>query len=512
MPGRSNILWTSLFALVLTLAGCSNRLLPGKDPSSKIFEPLHKYSSAALQKDFDLMRSMLEKFHPSIYWYTSKDSMDRIFDAYRSAIRDSMTQQQYGFRIIAPVLTSLRCGHTSFSYSKKYSKAMRGLVMPSFPMGVKVWGDSMIVTHTLRKTDSLIRRGAVIHSIDGFTIPELTSILFAHMPTDGYAESINYIRLSNAFPYYHRNIFGLKKTYSVDFTDSAGRRTVQLPLFDPGADSAKITDSRKMPRKKTTRQERLKNIRSLKTDNERKLAVMELNSFDGGNSLNSFFRRSFRELEEKNIDNLVIDIRNNGGGKVNHYTKLATYLRRTPFKVADSSYAVQRKFGEYGRYFSQRTLNSLALGLFTSRRPDGLYHFKYWEKHLYKPKKNNFFSGRVYVLIGGPTFSASTLFSHCLKGQDNVTFIGEETGGGHHGNNGLLIPNITLPHTGLRVRMPLFRLIQYKHPPKNGRGVLPDVYVPPTSRAVLSLTDLKMQKAFELIRTNQRTPDPDTTQ
>jgi hypothetical protein len=51
--------------------------------------------------------------------------------------------------------------------------------------------------------------------------------------------------------------------------------------------------------------------------------------------------------------------------------------------------------------------------------------------------------------------------------------------------------------------MPLFRLVQYNHPPKDGRGVMPDIYVPPTSKAVLSYTDLKMQKAFELINTEK---------
>ena len=107
------------------------------------------------------------------------------------------------------------------------------------------------------------------------------------------------------------------------------------------------------------------------------------------------------------------------------------------------------------------------------------------------------------MLIGGPTFSASTLFAQTMKGQENVMFIGEETSGGSHGNNGLMIPNITLPNTGVRVRMPLFRLIKYNHPPKNGRGIAPDVLVPPNSKAVVYSTDLKMEKAFEIIRSKK---------
>jgi hypothetical protein len=498
----------TLFILSCSLSllfSCANVLAPSKK-DLKYFTPLKKYAPQSLQRDFDLMRTMMEKFHPSLYWYTPKDSIDQIFDFYRAAIKDSMTEQQFGFRIIAPVTSSIRCGHTSFNYSKKYNKAMRGIRLPSFPLFLKVWGDSMVVTSNLNRKDSLIKRGTVINSIDGLGTKQITDIMFRYLPTDGYAENINYIRISNSFPSYHRNIFGLKKSYSVNFTDSTGQqRVANLPLFDPYADTLQKVkrDSKKVKVKKMSKQERLRNIRSLVIDSSTRSAVMSLNSFDGGNRLPQFFRSSFRKLREENIENLVIDIRSNGGGKVNHYTRLSQYLRKTPFKVADTAYAVTKKFGSYGKYFQSRFVNSLALGLFTARRHDSLYHFTFWEQHVYKPKKHDFYGGDIYVLIGGPTFSASTLFAQTMKGQENVMFIGEETSGGSHGNNGLMIPNITLPNTGVRVRMPLFRLIQYNHPPKNGRGIAPDVLVPPNSKAVVYSTDLKMEKAFEIIRSKK---------
>jgi C-terminal processing protease CtpA/Prc len=141
--------------------------------------------------------------------------------------------------------------------------------------------------------------------------------------------------------------------------------------------------------------------------------------------------------------------------------------------------------------------------LFTSRREDARHHFRYWENHVFKPLKKNHFNGNVYVIIGGPTFSASSLFCNTIQGQQNVTLVGEETGGGHYGNSGLLIPHVTLPNTGIRVRIPLFRVVQYNHGPKTGRGVMPDVYVPPTAYAVRRGIDLKMQKVNELIRLSE---------
>jgi C-terminal processing protease CtpA/Prc len=146
-----------------------------------------------------------------------------------------------------------------------------------------------------------------------------------------------------------------------------------------------------------------------------------------------------------------------------------------------------------------RTLNAMALGMFTAKRDDGNYHFRYWENDVVKPRKKDFFTGQVYVIISGPTFSASTLFAHTMKGQSNVILLGEETGGGAYGNNGLMIPNITLPNTSMRVRIPLFRLVQYQHGPKDGRGITPDIYVPPSRLAVLQSQDAKMKKLISLI-------------
>jgi C-terminal processing protease CtpA/Prc len=123
---------------------------------------------------------------------------------------------------------------------------------------------------------------------------------------------------------------------------------------------------------------------------------------------------------------------------------------------------------------------------------------------LYHPKSNFHFNGQVYVLTNGPTFSASTLFCSAVKGQQNVQLIGEETGGGWHGNSGIMIPDITLPITKLRVRLPLFKIVQYNHVPKNGRGVMPDIYIPPTVEGVRKNLDRKMQVVKEMIRNSNK--------
>jgi C-terminal processing protease CtpA/Prc len=139
----------------------------------------------------------------------------------------------------------------------------------------------------------------------------------------------------------------------------------------------------------------------------------------------------------------------------------------------------------------------------TSKYNDGKYHFGYFERHYFKPKKKNHFNGNVYVLTGGNSFSATTLFTQTVKQQNNVTIVGEETGGGAYGNSAWLIPDLILPQTGIRFRLPLFRLVIDKNIPKDGRGVQPEVSALPTTEAIRRGADYKMEKVMELIKTHQ---------
>ena len=138
--------------------------------------------------------------------------------------------------------------------------------------------------------------------------------------------------------------------------------------------------------------------------------------------------------------------------------------------------------------------------LLTKRRKDGYYHFGYFERHYFKPKKRNRFNGKVYILTGGNSFSATTLFVSAIIKQDNVMVVGEETGGGAYGNSAWLIPDVTLPETRIRFRLPLFRLVVDKNYPKTGKGVQPEVEAKPTVDAMRRSADFKLEKAMELIK------------
>lgn len=462
---------------------------------------LQQYEPSKLKADVDLLHRMVLKFHPGLNDYISTDSFNLVFSQYRDAITKPMNVQEFGFQIVAPIISSIRCGHTSFNYPRWYNHMMKDSIIPTFPLYLKIWGDTMIVTSNLNKKDSILKKGTQVYSINGLNASALTQKMFPYLSTDGFTTTFNYIRLSSAFPYYHRNILGLSSQYAIEYADSNAVEKVDISLYYPTKEKLQArTKSHVDSPIVVSSISRKESGRSIQFNENEQFALMTLNTFDVGYQLKSFFNNSFEQLKKKNIRNLIIDIRINGGGEVQNYAALCRYLVPFPFKVADTAVANLNRLGKYAQYFNFGWFYGSALKLLTSKGEDGLFHFRYIENHVYKPKKTNFFNGNVYILISGPSFSAASLFAHTLKGLPNVTLIGEETGGGDYGNNGLMIPDIRLPNTRLRVRMPLFRIVQFKPGIKNGRGVIPDVLVVPVANAVRNSRDLKLEKTIELIR------------
>ncbi|MEJ7672777.1 MAG: hypothetical protein WKF59_08695 [Chitinophagaceae bacterium] len=93
--------------------------------------------------------------------------MNYYFNEGYQNIADSMTELQFGWKILAPLVNKIHCGHTSFSMSKGWNKFIRNKRIPSFPLYLKIWKDTMVVTANLNRKDSIIKKGMLITSING---------------------------------------------------------------------------------------------------------------------------------------------------------------------------------------------------------------------------------------------------------------------------------------------------------------------------------------------------------
>lgn len=477
--------------------------------SKKTLHPNRKYPPEQLQKDYTLFRRILEESHPSLYWFTPKDSMDYYFDWGYRRIKDSMNERDFRM-VMSYVITKIRCGHTSVRPSKKYIRYLDTAKLKLFPLSLKIWRDTMVVTWNLNQRDSVLRRGTIITAIEDRSTAQLIDTLLNYVTGDGYATVGKYQSLSNRgnFATLYRNVFGLPDTLQIQYLDSSGElRNTFLQSYDPKDTIGKLRVNIREPGKRAIRQRELVASRNVQIDPSLGSAYMTVNTFSRGNRLKGFFKKSFRAIDRLKLQHLVIDVRANGGGDAGISTLLTQYLIDKKFKIADSLYTVKRS-SQYRSYIKWQRIYWLMTRFVTRKRADGKYHFGYFERHYFKPRKKHHFNGNIYLLTGGNSFSATTLVLKALQGQSNVKIIGEETGGGAYGNTAWMIPNVVLPETGVRFRLPKFRLVMDKNLVKEGRGVMPDIEVRATPELILRGVDPKIELVKNIIKKAQ----PATTQ
>ncbi|HXL58856.1 MAG TPA: S41 family peptidase [Chitinophagaceae bacterium] len=465
------------------------------------YNPQNKIAPEKLKKDFILLKKILEANHPSLYWYTPKDSINSYFNQTLQSINDSLTEIQFRNKV-AWFIAKIRCGHTTVRPSKAFVKYVSKHEFNRFPLLLKVWNDSLIVLGSLNRNDSALKRGSLVTSIDGHTSHELLDSIFQFISTDGYAANFKNQAISFNFPVYYSFAYPLKDSFFIRYTDSTGvQKETYVKLFKPSSDTAKF----KLPGIKTrppTHKEKklisLLNKRSITYDTVNRIAYMRIATFSDG-KLNSFFKQSFRELKNKNLHNLIIDLRENTGGSITTSINLARYIKDKPFRLADTVAAINRSL-TYGRYINLSLFYRVVMRFTTHKKTDGKFHFVALEKYAYKPLRNLHYNGNVYIVQGGYTFSAAAMFVLNVKGQQNVTVVGEETGGGDYGTSAVHLPSIILPNSKVQVVLPLYRIVDDSTKIKDGHGIQPDVFIPPSSTAIKQGIDIKLQTIKKLIQ------------
>jgi Peptidase family S41 len=467
-----------------------------------VYSPQKKIALQQLKEDVQVMEETLRNNHPSLTWYTTEDTINASFQRASNLLKDSMNEIEFR-NLLSETIFPIRCGHTSVRFSTNYYKYIRKHREAGFPLGLKIINDSsLVVTTNLFRKDSVIKTGTVIQSINGMSSKKIIDSMLPLISVDGYSKNFSYQNLSNSFSTYYNNRFGVQKNYTIEFLNPQGEIQKKiLNKFNPLKDTADrrpfVVDPLRITQQQISRHQlQLQRIRSFQIDSTNSYATLRLNSFGPG-LRRHYLRKTFRELKKKKIDQLVIDVRNNGGGIIKTSMFLTRLIKHKPFVFADSIYSTHRKIRSSVKVY-KKIIYNLGLLFLTKKVSDSQFHFRYFNTKTVKPAKNNF-NGQVYILTGGFSFSATTLFAAAVKGQENVSIVGEETGGGFYGNNGVFITEMVLPHSKLRVRVPLFRIVNNIHYPKNGRGVLPDIEVKPNAETIRLNKDPKMEKVIELI-------------
>lgn len=202
--------------------------------------------------------------------------------------------------------------------------------------------------------------------------------------------------------------------------------------------------------------------------------------------------------------NLIIDVRNNGGGDTKVLARILSYLLDEPSK-ARGGYAQVLKRGRFESM--KRSLNrSPEDFMFEEYAPekgiDGFVLRNDETQNIILPDSAVNYKGRIYVLADENSVSAAAMLPAAVMRNHRGAIVGRETRTAYHYMTAYKFAEIQLPNSMFTFYMPLVRLVfdttECDRIPY-GRGVLPDYEVPLTSDEIFGEKDVILERALELI-------------
>ena len=419
-----------------------------------------KISPDLLRNDFLFLRDTLQKIHPGIYRYISKATFNQITDSCYDSIRDSMTTTDF-FTLTSFVIASIGDGHTNCKLSSDATKEI--ISTTKFFPAMVVFIHNKAFIYCCRQDSTL--NASELLSINNQPTDKIVQKLFNYIPSDAFIQSHKNWELNDNFPLLYNALYGETNNYKITCKTRKGE--IKTAVLQADAIKNFICPS---PFSRPDKYLKL-------TYTSNNVAVLSIKTFfDGylnqtGENFKAFLDSAFTDIRNKKITKLIIDIRGNQGGNDGNGELLYSYLTSKPFRY----------------YLSQETVTTK----FSSNNHPNLA--------LQQPQKNNY-SGKVFVLIDGRSFSASAEFSSIVKTNDRGKFIGEECGGGYYGNTSGDEDLVTLPATKITVRIPRVKYSMAVNSIGNNiYSIQPDFSVYQTIADFINRDDNQLNYAIKLV-------------
>lgn len=485
-----------LFFILIILSGCTSVRRYNQHIDEEI-------AVKDLKKDVDFVYKKLKRYHAKIDLYEPKESIDYKFDSLKNTIHQPLKPNEFYLKLF-PIFRSLKHGHTDIyplykqltkKELKKYKESKSVFSNYSFFME----NDSIFLLKDFSKTNP-INSGSVLLYVDDISVQELIKKYKPSIYGDGNNTTFSNNLFNRTFLNYITLEQGIKD--SVELTFLMGDNILTKKIFRefPKTKKEEVkkvksadTISRIVKRQLKLKQKKYGYSKSTKRysknlsfpTNDSTIAVLKVTDFRKG-KIRKLYKEVFTDIKNHKVKNLILDIRNNGGG----YVKDAHYLYA--YLVNDSDKFLGKKIVANKTSFGKSMYNLFPVVSYpflwigsgysyfsTSKNENNEYEL-HMPFSFVKIDRDLVYNGNLYVIINGGSYSASTLISANLHQKNRAYFVGEETGGDYNGTVAGLMPKFTLPNSKLKISVGTVYLSPIEQRAEVGHGVYPDKVIVPT--------------------------------
>lgn len=428
-----------------------------KHPEKKPLTPAEKfnkiYTAEAYKADLDQLSKSIVKIHPNVFKFISQKNFTDIVEKCKSQIMENTKFGEFSY-LCNKIIASINCAHTGmgglYPENEMLPQALK------FPIQTRWIRSQLYVIDPMNNSDELKPKDEIL-AINGVPVATLIDDIYQHVVAQGMVKTTKnhtFNTLSSSLIPYS---LGLPEEYSLTL------KGAQKPIVLRKSEKAIGTywDYLQYCEKQLC----------FEFLEDKKAALLTITSFNyySWNNLQEFvdfIDQSFREINEKGVQNLIIDVRYNSGGSQSSAIHLLKYLVHKPF-----TYYSKADFpGKMGKI-------------------EG-------EKVIFPNDKG--YNGKVLFLIDGIGNSTTGHFMSLVKVLKLGTIIGEELGSNQFcsaGSNSCRLKNTKLnyyvannTHISTAITLP------------DEKGILPDHFVSQNIDDVINRKDVVKEFALGLLK------------
>jgi hypothetical protein len=443
------------------------------------------YTRAELTTDINFLQTQLFEKHSGLDTYASLEEINITLNQMKATLPDSMSAIQF-YGHISPILSTIKDGHTMLLPPSVYLEKSNTDSL-FLPLRMFNSGDKLYVELNYLPEDK-IPNGSEIISINGVPAAVILNTMLNGMMRDGHNDAYARWALNWWFAEYFSYWYDHPAKYQIQFINPEG--VLQNVIID-GATKEAYNEYRakRYPNRSFTRTYDHKPgtavVFTLDTINS--IAIMKIKDWDEAVLKNTYHQKLRKTIDSCfdsiflfHIQHLVIDIRDNQGGSLVNSKHVLSYLLNTSFDLVDNYYKVSNPALDAGNSRYKKTSG---------------------ENSKSNKIRKEIYTGKVYVLTNGGSFSNSGLFASTLKRNNRALFIGEETGGSIYSLNANT-KSLTLPNTQIQFELTTKRFAINESIPNAGRGIIPDYIVHPIITDLVEGRDVILEKALDVIQGN----------
>lgn len=420
---------------------------PNKKPISLKEKFFKTYNKQAYIEDLDQLGNKLLKIHPNALKFISEKQFWKTIEAKKNLITPTTTFAEFAWHC-SEIIANINCSHTDMG-SFRFENEMLPNAL-KFPLQTRLIENKLYVTNAYTNNNNVSTKDEII-SINGIPTSQLVEESFKHIVSQGYIKTAKRQTFNSWSSVIIPYALNLPKEYTVQIKGK------QQPI------ALKPANNIEMPFRDNS-VPYCGNELCFTINEQKHTAIMTIRSFNyyPWNNLDQFEQfidDSFKKIKDRQVKNLIIDLRFNGGGSPESSIYLLKYLVKTPFA-----------------YFSKNN-NSKGYG-------------------LQQPFLNRF-KGKLFFLIDGQGESTTGHFMALAKELNLGTIIGEELGSNQFctaGQTVLRLSNSKLVYYVANTTSKLANVTL-----SDERGILPDYTIIQNIDDHLNKEDTVKKFAFKLI-------------